>query len=230
MARTGRIVALFAALALIAGGAAWAEEILYFTNGTSMPIRSHEVRGEMIHVDLGDEAFMAFPMKMIDKIEAAGKEVALSPSFGRGNRQAGRGVADNEGSFPVKGRAPSRFSKSKTELPDRGAVQDPNVDVENGVTVYRPHAGASGARGRLAASGHRRALSAREGGSTRFGNRTVIGAPASSANNRKAPIVGLQQVKRQAGQTRTTSESDAGGSGSGSSSSSSSSSSGSGGD
>jgi hypothetical protein len=97
-------------LIILATAPVLAEEVVYFTNGTSMPIRSHEIRGDMLHVDLGSDAFMAFPLYMVDKIEDAGKEVSLTPSFSAGNKiMAGR-TPTTEGSYPVTGQAPGRYT------------------------------------------------------------------------------------------------------------------------
>ena len=65
---------------LIAVLPASAEEIVFFTNGTSMPIKEHVVRGAMVHVDLGSDGFIAFPAAMILRIERAGERVILEAS------------------------------------------------------------------------------------------------------------------------------------------------------
>jgi hypothetical protein len=70
-----------ALLALVAVAPALAEEVIYFTNGTVMPIRGHEFDGDQIKVDLGDNGFMAFPRSVVEKIESA-PGVELRPSTG----------------------------------------------------------------------------------------------------------------------------------------------------
>jgi hypothetical protein len=67
---------------------ALAEEIIYFTNGTTMPIKSHTVVREMIHVDLGVNSYMAFPLYMVEKVTRAGEEVELNRSTVARNRMA----------------------------------------------------------------------------------------------------------------------------------------------
>ncbi|MDH3628003.1 MAG: hypothetical protein OEV00_12005 [Acidobacteriota bacterium] len=57
-----------------------AEQIVYFTNGTTMPIRDHVLKGQMVHVDLGSDGFIAFPNELILRIEVAGKRVNLNAS------------------------------------------------------------------------------------------------------------------------------------------------------
>jgi hypothetical protein len=60
-------------------GASLADEVVTFTNGTSMPVRSHYVEDGMLHVDLGGNAFLAFPEDMVESIEVDG-EIHLPPS------------------------------------------------------------------------------------------------------------------------------------------------------
>ena len=60
-----------------------AEEIVYFSNGTAMPIKSYRIEKGMVHVDLGGNGAMAFPESMVDRIEkdinsSAEKEVAAA--------------------------------------------------------------------------------------------------------------------------------------------------------
>ena len=68
-------------LLVFAAGSASAEEVIYFTNGTVMPIRSHKIEGDTIKVDLGDNGFMAFPRSVVEKIEE-NVDVVLMPSTG----------------------------------------------------------------------------------------------------------------------------------------------------
>jgi hypothetical protein len=131
-----------ALLLLCLTGPALAEEIIYFTNGTSMPIRGHEVKGEMIHVDLGSEAFMAFPLRMVEKIEAAGKEIALRPSFSGGTNVITAKGPDPSGNYPVKGSYPGHRGKNADALPriiSRDEIND--MDGGTGLAVRRPMKG-----------------------------------------------------------------------------------------
>ena len=57
-----------------------AEEVIYFSNGTYMKIYSHEVQGDMIKVRLDGTASMAFPIRMVDKIENASGIVYGGPT------------------------------------------------------------------------------------------------------------------------------------------------------
>jgi hypothetical protein len=71
---------LVVAAVLLAALPAAAEEIIYFTNGSSLPVRGHVIEGEMIKVDLGDDGVMAFPRFVVDKIVEAPRGVVLKPS------------------------------------------------------------------------------------------------------------------------------------------------------
>lgn len=49
-----------------------AEQVIYLTNGSFLPILSHRIEGDMIYVDLADNASMAFPAELVEKIESTG--------------------------------------------------------------------------------------------------------------------------------------------------------------
>lgn len=68
---------LLAAATVVAGVDARADEVVYFTNGTSMTIRSHTVDGDMIRVDLGSQSLMGFPASMVDRIEEEGRKTSV---------------------------------------------------------------------------------------------------------------------------------------------------------
>lgn len=114
-----RSKALIAGLVIAVGLVvpALAEEIIYFKNGTTLPIRSHNVVDGMIHVDLGSDALMAFPADRVEKIVAAGQNVYLDPSSRRANVSApGHGgdvqvdTSAPNNSYPVRATAPARRS------------------------------------------------------------------------------------------------------------------------
>jgi hypothetical protein len=115
------------ALALAALPAA-AEEVLYLTNGSQMPVISHWVEGDMIHVDLGGNGFMAFPRQLVERIDTDTK-VKLRPSSaarGRMTPSSGRDVA-----------------ASRPERPKRVAAQvDDRVSTDKyGMAVVTPRQG-----------------------------------------------------------------------------------------
>ena len=98
--RFGRVFLVLAAIGTLPL-AAFADEIVHFTNGAEMTVRSHTVEKdkEMVRLDLGANSFIAFPMAMVDKIVNAGQDVFLNPVFHPSNQAiggaSGGAVADN---------------------------------------------------------------------------------------------------------------------------------------
>lgn len=73
-------VALAVACAAVSGIAA--EEIVHFANGTTMPIRGHEVHDGMLHVQLMDmDGFIAFPMGQVERITDSGHDVFVASEW-----------------------------------------------------------------------------------------------------------------------------------------------------
>lgn len=182
----------------VAASLGWADEILYFKNGTTMPVRGHRVEGTTVHVDL-DSGAIAFPVEMIERIERAGKDVFLSASAtARANRvlEGGHTVT---GDYSVQGRVPARYSRS--EQPDPPAEAAPNLidSDDNGMAVYRPFRGQGGARGKLSHTGSREVLSApmstsqQSGilGTSRIGSRNTIGSTTLPGTSKRPHVIGL---------------------------------------
>ncbi len=108
--------ALALVVALGAASTATADEVIYFTNGTTMTIASHRVEKDMIYVDLGSNSRMAFPVSMVDRVETGSGSVVLNAAFHPANQAlpgaAGGGSSAPAGpvSYPVsgEGNAPAR--------------------------------------------------------------------------------------------------------------------------
>ena len=174
-----------------------AEEILYLKSGSAMPVVSHTVDGDMIHVDLGDNAFMAFPLTMVDRVERAGENVMLRRS-NSGGTNVMTPKPDPTGSFPVRGSAQSRKSdKRRFEEESRA---DGSVEMDSsGVQVYRPYGNSShpGKR-KVGLAWDERVLQnsgAGYRGATPVGNRHVIGSmvPRRRTEDTTAPkITGIE--------------------------------------
>ncbi len=112
----GRVFLVLATVGPLAP-AAFADEIVHFTNGAEMTVRSHTVEQNKrtVRLDLGGNSFIAFPMSMVDKIVSAGQDVFLNPVFhpsnqaiaggsgGAGSENASRGAApiNTSGGRPV---------------------------------------------------------------------------------------------------------------------------------
>ena len=105
--------ALFLGAALGAVSSARADEVVHFTNGTSMPILGHKVEKDMISVDLGSNASMSFPLSMVESVENAGRNVLTGDPYHPSN-QATAGVP---GAVVTRGPSdapvPSRFMGSR---------------------------------------------------------------------------------------------------------------------
>jgi hypothetical protein len=74
------------AFAGLVPASAFADEIVHFTNGAEMAVKSHVVDKDMVRLDLGGSSFIAFPMTMVDKIMNAGRDVFLNPTFHPSNQ------------------------------------------------------------------------------------------------------------------------------------------------
>jgi hypothetical protein len=123
--------------------AAFADEVVHFTNGAEMTVRSHSVENDkaMVKLDLGGNSFISFPMTMVDKIVSAGKDVFLNPGFHPSNQAiAGgsvnladttvRGVGDSGGLVPRpdgKGHAGIMLGEAADAMPS-GSIGGPQLD------------------------------------------------------------------------------------------------------
>jgi hypothetical protein len=74
-------VVAFVLAGIAAGSTLRADQVVYFTNGTSMEVRSHNLDGTMIRVDLGGGAVVGFPRNMVERIEDRGRSVYTNPAF-----------------------------------------------------------------------------------------------------------------------------------------------------
>ncbi len=189
-----RKLGLFAlALALFAAPAL-AEEVIYFTNGSSMPILDHIVEEEMVKVDLGEAGFMAFPMTQVDRIEKAGREVYQNPS--RANQMFAKPKGSG-GSEPVYGRRPSAFVAGKKPgvhnmRPDQ--PRDPNITTDaNGLTVYSPLGEPASVKNRLLLSGHSAIRNAPVSDDSSNG---IVGTRAVGNKHQMDPPGGADEVRK----------------------------------
>ena len=119
MSRVARL-SLIAALGCFVAVSARADEILFFANGTTMPIKSHLIKDGMIHVDLGAKASMAFPATAVDRIEQSGR-----PVYTTGGKMANQAVAGGQfsGSTEQDGKAqvPAQYRAGGAVAPQTGA-------------------------------------------------------------------------------------------------------------
>jgi hypothetical protein len=59
-----------------------AAEVVHFSNGTYLKVLSHQLKGDMVQVSLDATSTIAFPLRMIDRIEGA-----VGVVWGRGANQ-----------------------------------------------------------------------------------------------------------------------------------------------
>jgi hypothetical protein len=144
------------AMALLASPAL-AEEIIYFSNGASLAIRGHKVTEGMIHVDMGDDGFIAFPMSMVDRVEKAGQDVYVPPSSStelRRNQMVEGATGSDSGQLVTS----SAHNRDQTERDYYNeAREDPNAPKvkvdENGMAYMQPFPNGGAARQKLRVTG-----------------------------------------------------------------------------
>jgi hypothetical protein len=91
--RFGRFFLVLACIGLLPL-AAFADEVVHFTNGAEMTVKTHTVENDksMVKVDLGGNSYISFPMTMVDKIVNAGRDVFLNPTFHPSNQAIAGGT------------------------------------------------------------------------------------------------------------------------------------------
>lgn len=139
----------------------FADEIVHFTNGAEMTVRSHAVEKEMVKLDLGGGSFIAFPMSMVDKIVSSGRDVFVNPTIHPANQAiAGPGGAG------ANGAAGNPTVVADTSIQSGGGavgfVRQPNAKGGAGVTLgeaadLQPVAGRADPNGAYAVATTRRA-------------------------------------------------------------------------
>ena len=150
--RVGRSLSGLCVLGVLIAAPAMADEIIYFTNGTTLPITSHTVEKDMISVELGANSKMGFPVSMVDKIESSGQSVYLNPVYHPANQAlagpVGGGVS-NAGSYPITG-TPS--------MPARWRNQLAGKSLGDGAAQHGSAVGATGSARLATKVGNRSAL------------------------------------------------------------------------
>ena len=126
---------LFVSLAVLVGCAAlpaWASEIVYFKNGTTMEVETHSVAEGLVKVRLGGNASMAFPVEQIDRIET--QDGNVTPL----HRPEANRMVPSTTAATVQGTVPSQYRRDQWRGDGEG-VDDNRSDTDtNGVAVTRP--------------------------------------------------------------------------------------------
>ena len=185
-------VFLFALVVL--APAALADEIIHFTNGTSLPVLSHTIQDGMIKVDLGDAAVMAFPEYLVERIEGTKKNIA-GLGYESNLRQGGSGGKSDRGA----GQAIPDFNAIR-EIEILELPEDVKMDSRTGLVTHRPFAGSAASnRRKMQNAGNMRARTARVGSGSagsvavrRMGGKTVIN---KNAPGRATPLMSKQKVR-----------------------------------
>jgi hypothetical protein len=202
MRRTG-VCLLVLGIALMIPAAA--EEILHLTNGTTMAVRSHEMKDGMIHVDLGSNGFIAFPAELVERIEGADGKIKLTPSRPMAESSGVTQMAAGQGR-----RAPTSDAK-KAEFEVQAAQTQPKgknvVTDENGLNAYKPFRGSRNAgRRSVGAVGNTKLLQGggRYAGTVPLGNTHVIGGTMDPRGRGRPPAaIGIEPAS---GSNRPTGE------------------------
>ena len=184
-----------AVLLVLIGGSVAADEVVHFKSGGTLPIVSHKIEGGMIHVDLGDNAQMAFPMSVVERVV----EAPRGTMFGRGAAGSSNVMSaspNGAGEFAEQNAMPALQADGAVNGQPEEKGYDPALDVVNGVAVYRPVAGSGNpAKADTAVTGHSRVRESRGGpgtlnGAHQVGTHQVIGAPKRrGAGSSSAPVI-----------------------------------------
>lgn len=111
---------------------ALADEVVYFTNGTTMAIRSHEVDKDMIRVNFGAGAVMAFPIAMVERVQLGSRDVFTGPAY-RPSNQAVPGAegssaqtveVSRDNTITAEGNLPARYRMNGGESTARAGGDD----------------------------------------------------------------------------------------------------------
>lgn len=141
---------------LLVGSTALADEIIHFTSGSSLPVKSYTIENGMITVVLSDAATIAFPETLVERIESTTKRLA-GVGYEANLRQAG----GPKGTYSPGINQAVDFSDVEQvtimDLPD-----DVKVDGKTGMALHRPfaHSPASNKR-KLTNAGSSKTMSVR---------------------------------------------------------------------
>ena len=117
-------------LLAVAALPAVAEEIVYFNNGTSMPVQAYSIEDGTIRLDLGDQAYVAFPVEQIDRIETT-EGVVRNTNSVRANKIVGGGPT---------GSTPAHYRQVHSRNAPKRQRTENVVERRNGIAVNRPFA------------------------------------------------------------------------------------------
>ena len=176
-----------------------ADEVVYFSNGATMAIRAHEIDGNMIRVNLGAGAVMAFPVSMVERVVSGGQDVFTGPAYRPANQalpgQAGGSVAatllSRDNTISGEGSLPARFRSGRETTGMRVGDPDSYEAAGSANASARP-ANPFGPASRFRrAGGPRKDLSETPIGAYAQGEQYVIGGDAAETTPNKPTILSL---------------------------------------
>jgi hypothetical protein len=128
--RFGRVLLVALALGSLPL-AVFADEIVHFTNGAEMTVRSHNVEQEkaMVKLDLGGNSFISFPMSMVDKIVSAGHDVFLNPVFHPSNQAIAGAAGGQVTETTMRAGEPAGFARRPGAKGTAGAMLGEAADA-----------------------------------------------------------------------------------------------------
>lgn len=174
---------LFFVLGALAAPAARADEMVYFTNGTYMRVQSHEIQGETVRLRIDGSAMLAFPARMVERIEGTYGVVFEAGAARSQPNQALPGPArtTSDTAYPV-GANPALISRGRPDAPQQRV--DPTG--RTGWAMSGRGADASFEDGSIMAARRSGPM-----GTTQLGNRLVVdpgNVPGQRSNFRPVPF------------------------------------------
>jgi hypothetical protein len=157
-----------------------ANQVIHFTNGVTLPVRSVDKRDGMYHVDLGGNGRMAFPAYLVERIERSDRvKLSAGTQLPTGSKLM-TATSYASGSDIQEGLAQREAQLAQQAAREEQAAKVDSIQVDSsGTVVHRPHAGSRGsARQNIGLTGSMGArnstVGGRPGAATRVGGKYVL--------------------------------------------------------
>jgi hypothetical protein len=191
--------AVLALVLVLSALPAAADEVVYFNNGASMAIRTHEIDGDMIRVNLGAGAVMAFPITMVERVVSGGQDVFTGPGYQPSNQALpgqpgaadGTRVVTRDNTITGSGNVPARFRSGGVTTGMRTGDPDSFQAAGSANASSRSANPFSPANRFRRAGTPRRNLTESPIGAYSVGDQYVIGETSPEANPNKPVILNL---------------------------------------
>jgi hypothetical protein len=172
---------------LAASTPALADEIVYFTNGTSMVIETHAVDDttQILRVQLAGAGMMEFPFEQVSKIEDAQGVVSIPG-------QSTNVVVRGRNTHRIEASRPARHRRESWELTLASKGLSDDVTVANGLLVTRPYGNdAAPNKRKLLVTGSRGARQPLNPRGSRISAGVRQGVPVYSQNSKRRHLVAV---------------------------------------